>query len=192
MIRAFRDVYVKNVVGYSRPSRVLEVGSHGVPGELTLRDLFPLPFDYTGVDNEPGYGVDVVLADPYQWSELLTESFDVVVSVQTFVDIPLFWITAAEIARVLSPGGLVCVVGRSDGNLYYFGPDGWETLCAYVGLDSLESYREQPNHRTVVRGAGRSDSMMVARKPMITDGTEQRKFYDRLNTIVATRSTGSS
>lgn len=55
---------------------------------------------------EEGHNVDFVPLEPSQWSELATESFDVVLSDSTSGHIASIWITAAEIARVLRPGGL--------------------------------------------------------------------------------------
>ncbi len=186
--RAFRNAYL------SGSERVLEIGSLCQPGSLALRGLFPAPIDYVGLDIEPGYNVDFVPNDAYLWTELASESFDIVLSNQTFEHIPHFWITAAEIARVLRTGGLACVVVPSAGNVHRFPldcwrfyPDSWEAVCSYVGLELLETYREKPNWRTFVPGTGWKDTMMVASKPTFSDDVAWKSYYDRLNAIVATR-----
>ena len=147
-----------------------------------------------GLDIEPGHNVDFVPRDPYEWSELATESFDVVVSNQTFEHIPHFWITAAEIARILRVGGLVCVIVPSAGNVHRFPldcwrfyPDSWRAVCDYVGLELLETYREEPNWRFIVPGAGWKDAMMVASKPTLPDDLARKDYYDHLDAIVASR-----
>jgi SAM-dependent methyltransferase len=167
-------------------------------GDLVLRQLFPLPFDYVGLDIVPGDNVDFVPADAYQWTELETESFDVVLSNQTFEHIPFFWITAAEIARVLRPGGLVCVIAPSRGKVHQhpldcwrFYPDSWQAVCDYTGLELLETYREKESWRMVVPGAIWGDAMMIARKPTLTDDIARKEFYQQLATIVATRKVNS-
>ena len=158
-----------------------------------MSQLFSPPCEFVGLDIAPGRHVDLIPADPYQWAELDSESFDVVVSNQTFEHIPFFWVSAAEIARVLRPGGLVCVVAPSSGyphrfplDCWRFYPDSWPAICAYVGLDLLESFREKPARRSIP-GIYWRDSMMVARKPVPVDGVARKAYYDRLDAIVATR-----
>jgi SAM-dependent methyltransferase len=132
--------------------------------------------------------VDFVPADPFAWTELESESFDVVISGQTFEHNPYFWITAAEIARVLVPGGMVALIAPSSGrphrfpvDCWRFYPDSWAAICQYVGLDLLESYREKKTTtRMVIPGTYWRDAMMIAQKPAHID-------YERLAAIVATR-----
>ena len=191
--RAFRNAYLTG------SERILEVGCGFRLRGHKLRELFAPPFDYVGLDIEPGQNVDLVPSDSYQWTELATESVDVVLSNQTFEHVPLFWVTTAEIARVLRPGGLTCVVAPSDGKVHghpfdcwRFYPDSWSALCGYVGLELLETYREQRSWRFFVPGVAWGDAMMVARKPTLSDEVERKTFYDRLDAIVATRTAAVS
>jgi SAM-dependent methyltransferase len=185
--RAFRNAYLDG------SERVLEVGSRTGSPTLTLRELFLPPFQYVGLDIEPGKNVDIVVADPYQWSELATESFDVVISNQTFEHIAYPWITMAEMARVATPGGLVAVQTPSEGHLHRypldcwrFYPDAWRALCTYVGLDLVERYRERWSWRKTIPGPYWRDSQMIARKPKLDDSSRDA-FYLRLDSIVSTR-----
>jgi SAM-dependent methyltransferase len=185
-VRAFRNAYLNG------SESVLEVGSKS--GNLTLRQLFPPPFAYVGLDIEPGNNVDFVPADPYQWSELAAESFDVVVSNQTFEHIPYCWITMAEIARVTTQGGMVAIIAPSEGNphrypldCWRFYPDSWPALCSYVGLDLIERYRERPSWRKTIPGTYWRDAMMIARKPYFDDDASRRNYYRRIEAIVSTR-----
>jgi SAM-dependent methyltransferase len=192
-MRAFRNAYLEPSPA---PLRVLDVGAGSGEGVLSYRDLFGSGFDYVGLDIEAGPKVDVVPADPFSW-ELETESFDVVISGQTFEHNPYFWITAAEIARVLSQGGLAAIIAPSKGRVHRFPldcwrfyPDSWAATCAYVGLELLESFIETPPRDRPIGGATQwHDAMMVARKPIFTDELGEKAFYDRLEAIVATRPT---
>lgn len=191
-VRAFRNAYFAARKGQS--FRVLDVGSGCTKGSLSCRELFVPPvFDYVGLDIADGHNVDYVPRDPYRWTEIENESFDVVVSNQVFEHVPYFWITAAEITRVLAPHGLVTVISPSSGfphrfpvDCWRFYPDSWSALCDYVGLELLESYREPVTWRKVIPGVYWRDAMMVARKPALQP-SERPSFYERLDAIVATR-----
>src|SRR5271155_971762 len=191
-IRAFRNAYIADD---GNRVRVLDVGSGCNKEDRSYRDLFPGPiFEYVGLDLEPGHNVDLVPGDPFAWIELAAESVDIVVSGQTFEHNPYFWITAAEIARVLVPGGLAAVVAPSTGRVHRFPldcwrfyPDSWSSVCAYVGLDLLEGFTEGKSWRKVIPGVYWGDSMMVSRKPALDDAVTAKHFYDRLDAIVATR-----
>jgi SAM-dependent methyltransferase len=194
MMRAFRNAYVAPI---DRPLRVLDVGSGSRPGVLTYGQLFEVPdFEYVGLDIEAGYNVDVVPDDPFSWPTIETESFDLVISGQTFEHNPYFWITAAEIARVLVPGGLTAIIAPSAGKVHRypydcwrFYPDSWSATCTYVGLDLEESFIDAPSPDRPIGGARMwHDSLMVARKPSVVSAD----FYRRLDAIVATRTSSPS
>jgi len=196
-VRAFKSTYV---TPHDRPLRVLDVGSGAGPGSLTYRDLFPSPgFEYVGLDIEPGHNVDLVPEDPFCWSEIDSETFDLVISGQSFEHNPFFWITAAETARVLVEGGMAVVIAPSDGyphryplDCWRFYPDSWPSICAYVGLELVESYREKPYWRKTIPGTYWRDAMMVARKSPFSDASERSSFYARIDAIVATRTMAPS
>ncbi len=117
-VRAFRDAYL------APPARVLDVGSRSEHGHDSHRPIFA-GFDYVGLDTIEGPNVDFVPADPYCWSEIPTESFDAVVCGQVIEHNPYFWITTAEIARVLRPGGMLCLTAPSSGGVHRFPLDCW-------------------------------------------------------------------
>src|SRR5579875_2336057 len=92
-----------------RAMRVLDVGSMDVNG--SYRQFFDDPaWTYTGVDMEAGPGVDSVLPQPYDWSVLAASAYDEVVSGQALEHIEFPWVTILEVARVLRPQGLVCLI----------------------------------------------------------------------------------
>ena len=122
-MQALRDVYL--APGGDRV-RILDVGSRVIEQDDSYKGLFPeASYSYTGLDVEAGTNVDVVVANPYRWDELASESFDVVISGQVLEHNPYFWITLAEIARVLVPGGLVCLIAPSTGDVHRYPLDCW-------------------------------------------------------------------
>ncbi len=113
-IRAFRSAYVS--ANSKRPIRVLDVGSGGRPGLLSFRELFAPPkFDYVGLDIDEFHNVDFVPGDPFCWTEIESESFDLVVSGSMLEHNPYFWITVAEIARVMAQDALAVLIAPSTG-----------------------------------------------------------------------------
>lgn len=166
-MEAFRAAYLQSPAS---DLRVLDVGSMAYDDNDSYRPIFGSGFEYVGLDLDTGPNVDITPSDPYCWTEIENESFDVVISGQTFEHNPYPWITMAEIARVLRPGGLVALIAPSRGNVHRypldcwrFYPDSASALCAYVGLDLLESFVEPDDGRTI-SGAEWGDFFMVARR----------------------------
>ena len=171
--------------------RVLEVGSKSHHEQDTYRDLFPGGrFAYTGLDIEDGRNVDIVPNNPFIWNEIADCSFDLCVSGQTFEHNPYFWITFAEMARVLAPGGLAFVVAPGAGHVHRypvdcwrFYPDSWPALCTLTGMELVESYFEGDELAARVEGGAWRDSAVIARKPLL-DGDALGMFHQRLEKIV--------
>jgi SAM-dependent methyltransferase len=115
--RIFFEVYWQ--AGFQH---ILDVGSYDVNG--TLRSVKPEGADYTGVDLEPGPAVDLVLKDPHHLP-FDDERFDVVVSTSCMEHDTLFWLSFAEMLRVVKRGGLVYVNAPSNGNYHGYPFDSW-------------------------------------------------------------------
>ena len=150
---------------------IVDLGSHDING--SYRPLFAQPpWRYLGLDLGPGENVDVVLRDPYSWRELASQSTDVVISGQALEHIEFFWETMREIARVLKPGGLCCIIAPSSGpehrfplDCWRFLPDGLGALARYAGLDVLEArtqWEDLPQYD--LESNKWHDSVLVARK----------------------------
>ena len=92
--------------------RVLEVGSLDING--SVRDMFHA-CDYTGVDLQPGPGVD--LACPGHLLALPTASFDTVISAECFEHNPFWRETLANMLRMTRPGGLVVISCATTGRM---------------------------------------------------------------------------
>ncbi len=87
----------------------LEVGSFDVNG--SVRALFSGP--YVGVDMREGPGVDVVgTADALPFPD---NAFDVVVTTEMLEHDPSFWLSLAEMGRVLRSGGHLLITTRGNG-----------------------------------------------------------------------------
>lgn len=97
-------------------------------------------------DMEAGKNVDIVLRTPYVWFEIASESADVVISGQVFEHIQYFWITMLEVARVLKPGGICCILAPSSGpehryptDCWRFYPDGMTSLAHFAQMKVIEA-----------------------------------------------------
>lgn len=85
---------------------IADIGAYDVNG--CVRPLFSRDgWTYTGFDVTPGPNVDVVLASEYDWSNVPSHSFDVVVSLNTVEHVRQPWKWMREVARICKPGGLI-------------------------------------------------------------------------------------
>lgn len=155
----FRDAHLEGKTG-----KVLDIGSRNING--TYKDLFH-DWKYVGLDIVPGGGVDYVAEDPYHW-KFKDNSFDLVISGQTFEHIEFPEQTAAEILRVLKPGGLACIIAPSAGPAHSE-PDYRRYTVAMLtetlkGLEVIESGRNMSGPWF--------DAWVIARKPIEAKGVE--------------------
>ena len=121
-----------------------------------------------------GKNVDVVLRTPYAWREIATDSADVVISGQAFEHIQYFWITMLEVARVLKPGGICCILAPSSGpehryplDCWRFYPDGMGSLAHFAQMEVLEATTQWEDQGYADGSDWWHDSMLVCRKPDI-------------------------
>ncbi len=159
----------------SKPLKIVDLGSCDYNG--SYRPLFnQSPWDYVGVDLQPGTNVDVVLRDPYHWREFKSESVDVVVSGQTFEHTEFFWETILEIARILKPQGLCCIIAPATGpehryplDCWRIFADGFRALARYADLEVLYA-RTQWNELSQYDSESNKwhESILIARKPAET------------------------
>ncbi len=170
--------FAKNYVSKIQKEKIkiLDVGSHDFNG--SYKDIFTdKKYEYVGMDMEDGPNVDIVLKNPYDWSSFETDSYDVIISGQTFEHTEFFWITMGEMARVLKKDGLLCIIApnkwpehRYPVDCYRFFSDGFIALARYVGLDILNAHTDSaPKSEDWSAGNwyhGRlTESMLVAKKP---------------------------
>jgi SAM-dependent methyltransferase len=124
--------------------RTLEIGSLDFNG--SVRDLFT--GEYVGIDRVDGEGVDQVM----DGSELAfpDASFDTVVSTSALEHDPAFWLTLAEVGRVLRTGGhfILTTVSwnflpHNEPDYYRFLPDTHRLLMDLASCD-LVNGRSDP------------------------------------------------
>ena len=175
---AFAKAYVQPHSMNNESTRVLDVGSKSYLHQRSYKNIFARGrIEYVGLDLEPGLNVDLLPKDPFVWSEIADEAFDFVVSGQTFEHNPFFWITFAEMARVLRQGGLLLIIAPGRGRVHRypvdcwrFYPDAWMALSNYCGLALVESnFEDYEQIGRVEDGAEWCDSSVVARKPSFSD-----------------------
>ena len=56
----------------------------------------------------------IILEDIYNWGEIPSKSYDVIISSFFFKYLQFFWKTMSEIKRVIKPGGQICIIVPSD------------------------------------------------------------------------------
>lgn len=175
----FLDNYVPKT---AKKLKVLDVGSYDVNG--SYKHLFDEQnYEYTGLDMADGPNVDITLKNPYNWDEIETDTFDIVISGQALEHIEFFWVTMSEMTRVLKKDGLLCLIApngfrehRYPIDCYRFFSDGMIALARYVSLEPLHAHTNcAPSEKdTAWYSEKNADSMLIAKKPY--DG--QPKYVD--------------
>lgn len=179
----FKNVYLNA----SDHLEILDVGSFDGGENYNYRNIFNEEnWNYTGLDFEAGNNVDIVVADIYNWFEIEDNSYDVIISGQFFEHLEFFWLTMAQIERVLKPGGFVCIIAPSDGpkhggslnNCYKFYEDGFRALAKYVNLEVIhvsvdETENSKPWH----------DTCLVAHKSSSILSHDTQELEMRINAL---------
>lgn len=137
--------FVDNYIPKTTKVKVLDIGSYSVNGNY--RDLFKgTQVEYVGLDIEKGPNVDIVVKDPYFWTELEDESFDFVISGNAFEHIEFPWCTIEEIYRKLKPEGIICLLApfclsehKYPTDCYRYYPDGFKALAKWAGFEVIDA-----------------------------------------------------
>ncbi len=151
-VRKFLSEYLKT------GDKVLDVGSKMCDWQVfTYKQIVPDSAEYCGLDIEPGRSVDIVVKDPYKWTEVPDNSFDIIIAGQVLEHVEFFWLVFKEMARVLKTGGYLCVISpklqkthRFPVDCWRFLPDGMKALAKYAKIKCIsakaahESYVEVP------------------------------------------------
>ncbi len=119
-----------------------------------------------------------------------TESVDVLVSGQTFEHAEFFWETMLEIARVLKPQGLCCIIAPATGrehrvplDCWRFFTDGFRALARYARLEVLHSRTHWEESAEYEADSNQwHESILIARKPPQTLPMKLRRALDRIIT----------
>lgn len=175
----FRNKYLRG--REEEPLVILGLGSSDIGG--TYKGFFDSPaWRYIGVDLEPNKNVDIVLSESYNWREIESSTIDVLISGQTFEHIEYFWLTIIEIARILKPGGLCCIIAPSSGpehkypvDCWRFYPDGFRALARYARLDVLDVKTQWEDASYDEGSAQWKDSVLVCMKPLDFPANEDKE-----------------
>jgi SAM-dependent methyltransferase len=152
-----------HLVPIGKPLCVADIGAYDVNGNL--RGLFQRPeWGYVGCDMAAGPNVDLVLPSSHDWPNLASASFDAVVSVSTLEHTLRPWLVVKEIARIVKPGGLVCLTApyawqfhEHPIDCWRIYPDAMRTIMGDAGLDVIET-------RMVSAGTWIGDTIGIGRR----------------------------
>ena len=174
----FIDTYLRAFAGVEL--EVLDLGSQVVHDDQgTYRTLFTDPaWHYHGLDVEAGANVDIAVEDPYDWTEVASDRFDLLISGQALEHIEYFWCTAFELGRVLKPGGLAVLIAPSNGfehrypqDCWRYYSDGFRALTTYLGFELVDVFTDWGRDTW-------QDSIVVMRKPQ-WDVADNERFLRR-------------
>jgi SAM-dependent methyltransferase len=121
----FVNTYVR-VLSIEKPV-VLDVGSMCLDNHDTYRKFFNLPWQYHGLDLKAGNNVDIVADDLYHWP-ILDDTYDVVISGQCLEHVEDLYAWIREVARVLKPNGIVCIIAPVQWMTHRYPVDCWRIL----------------------------------------------------------------
>jgi len=183
----FKENYLANL-NKNQVLTILEVGSQCVSGQSdTYKTLFnERNFKYVGLDMIEGHNVDVAVKHAYQWDEVSDDFCDVLISGQAFEHIEFPWLTISEMARVLKPNGIMCIIVPSMQKLHrypvncqnYFS-DGLIALTKYAGLNAIHASTNYAPKNASEKwyDIRKQDSMLIAQKP----NNWEKNSFDKLN-----------
>lgn len=144
--------------------RVLEIGAREHP----RLDVFAPPmWQYVVMDLESlTDGVETVIGDITDCPHLDDASFDVVISVDVFEHINRPWLAAAEITRLLRPGGISYTSTLFAWRYHPVPIDYWRFTppCLeflFDGLETIDAAFDVTERRRDIRGRGRLDQVPI-------------------------------
>ncbi|HLY90490.1 MAG TPA: class I SAM-dependent methyltransferase [Acetobacteraceae bacterium] len=135
-------------LGTQEEVRILDVGGADVNG--SYRQIFDHPrFAYTAADISDGPGIHVVLDDPYRLP-FDDRSMDIVLSGQMLEHCEFFWLSFAEMVRVLRPSGYLFLIAPSAGpehrypvDCYRFYPDAYRALARHANCALVDVWQDE-------------------------------------------------
>lgn len=165
--------FVENYIPLDSNVKILDVGSFDVNG--SYKTLFEgTKVDYLGLDVIQGTNVDYVPKDPYNWIDLEDESFDYIISGNTFEHIEYPWLTMCEMYKKLKPYGYACVMAPSSLeehrypiDCYRFFSDGFNALAKWAGFSVVNISLggvPQDNFSSDWYSGCQNDTMMILAK----------------------------
>ncbi len=144
-MRRFVQLYADPLIAKTKEKlTVLDVGA--ADRKMHYKGMFDKEkWNYVGIDIVPEVNVNIVLSDAYNWP-LQSGSVDLVISGQAFEHIEFIWQTMVEIARVMKPNALCCIIAPANGAIHRhpvdcwrINPDGMTALAKYAKLTPIIS-----------------------------------------------------
>lgn len=108
--------------GPRRRGLIIELGSMNVNG--SLRSAAPPHSKYVGIDQAPGFGVDLVVS-PGMAIPLGEGTADLVLASSVFEHDLMFWETFLQMCRLAKTGGHIYISAPSNGSIHRFPVDCW-------------------------------------------------------------------
>jgi len=134
----------------ANPFTIVDYGGRRIDGHESYYSLVKdySNAKYIGLDLEQGPGVDLVMTDPY-CSPIEDNSVDIVVTGQMFEHCEFFWLTFQDIARILKPGGYLCVITPSAGpvhrypvDCWRFYPDAYAAMAKWTKMELVDAWHD--------------------------------------------------
>jgi SAM-dependent methyltransferase len=178
--------------------KILDIGAQDVSASSeyggTYKPLFQNKnWEYYGSDVVQGKNVDIVLSGVYNWDNLKSNTFDVVISGQTFEHIEYVWVTILEIARIMKEGGICCIIAPSSGpehphpfDCWRFYPDGFKTLSKFAGLKLIEVYTQWDQVTYPDSDPKWRDTVIVCEKPRMSLYQKTKMYLKNRLTLFTT------
>lgn len=151
---AVLEFFIENVrTDEFKGKSVLEVGSRYINGSVRpLIEKFFSPYEYIGVDSEPGKFVDLLLPGERLLECFGPESFDVVIATELLEHVTDWRLVINNMKRVLKSGGRIYITTRSKGFPYHGYPydfwryeiDDMKKIFADFEIIKLEKDHEAP------------------------------------------------
>ena len=137
---------------------VIEIGSrdHGGEGKaVNFRDLCAEAKSFTGVDIEPGDGVDVVWDFEEGPGGFVYNHFDLVICCSVFEHVRKPWVLAQNIADIIKPGGAIFVSVPWVWKYHAYPDDYWRmsfsgVASLFPGFDFVRTAYATPIHGEIV------------------------------------------
>ena len=148
MHKCYRRYVQGGAMAAQQSVTVLDIGGADVNG--SFRSVFNDPkFRYLTADLAAGPEVSITLEDPYKLP-LDDASIDLVLSGQMLEHCEFFWLSFAEMVRVLKPGGYIFLIAPSKGPIhrhpvdcYRFYPDAYRALAKYANCRLVEVWCDE-------------------------------------------------
>jgi SAM-dependent methyltransferase len=125
-MKYFVDKYLQ--IFFDKNIKILDIGSQDING--SYKTLFNHKcWNYTGLDMSEGKNVDIIAKDVYNWREIKSNYFEIVITGQTLEHIKYPWFTMCEISRILKYDGLCCIIVPSSGPEHKYPIDCYRFFC---------------------------------------------------------------